>query len=217
MRACRWPIGFICQKSGWTIKRVAARPACPQTLASRPNRKSRSNRSAGPVRRACRVMWCWRTVVTVLAPLDASGHQLSPPGRLRKAALAHRARLPKAQAGGGTRRLRRAWLARIPPSRDNVDSGLRFPDLRKGSFSPLRTYCQSSLLEICLSQELPTQRLRRSGLSVTSQIRSPRCAGASSSRSPGACRAARVVQLQKRDVYVVIYDTVVLLAARGVS
>src|SRR5262245_5652176 len=101
-------------------------------------------------------------------------------------------------------------MARVSSPRHDVDRGLWFPDLREGSFFPLRTYCQSSLPANCPSQELPTPRLRRCDLSVTSPIRFLPCADGSSRDSSPSCRAARVAERKQRDVHAAIYDTVVL-------
>ena len=54
-----------------------------------------------------------------------------------QAALAHRARLRRIEERTRPRPLRRARLARIPPSRQPLHRGLRIPDSRKIRFSPL--------------------------------------------------------------------------------
>src|SRR5262249_53367544 len=115
-----------------------------------------------------------------------------------------------AQARGGARRLRRKRLAWVPPPRHDVNRGLWIPNLREGSFSPLKTCCQNSLPGICPSQRLPTQRLRRCGLSATFRIPLPPCADGSSPSSSPFSRAARAAERKQRNVHVVIYDTVVL-------
>jgi Transposase DDE domain len=76
--------------------------------------------------------------------------------------------------------------------------------------SPLSSYCQSSLPAICPSQELPTPRLHRSGLSVTSRIPSPPCADGSSQSSSPSSHAARAVEQRQRDAHASIYDAVLL-------
>src|SRR5215467_13212144 len=109
-------------------------------------------------------------------------------------------------------------MARVPPPRHDIHRGLWIPDLREGSFSPLRTCCQSSLPGICPSRRLPTQRLCRCGLSVTFPIRLPPCADGSSPSWSRFSHAARAVERKQRDVhaaisrdvYIAIYDTVVL-------
>src|SRR5215475_4590125 len=142
---------------------------------------------------------------------DASrGHQPALLGRLREAALAHQARLSGAQARGGARRLRRKRLAWVPPPRHDVNRGLWVPNLREGSFSPLKTCCQNSLRGICPSRRLQTQRLRHCGLSATSRIPLPPCADGLSPSSSPFSRAARAAERKRRGVHVVIYDTVVL-------
>src|SRR5262245_45880757 len=107
-------------------------------------------------------------------------------------------------------------MARVPPPRHDIGGGLWIPGLREGSFSPLTTCCQSSLRGICPSQGLPTPRLRRCGLSVTSPIRFPPCGDGSSLTSSRSYRAARAAERKQRDVHVVICDAVVL-AHRGQS
>src|SRR5262245_52078042 len=102
-------------------------------------------------------------------------------------------------------------MARVPPPHHDVDRGLWIPDLRKGSFSPLRS-CQSSLPANCPSQRLPTPRLCRCDLSVTFPIRFPPCAGGSSQSSWQSSHVAHVVERKQRDVHVAIYDTVLLSA-----
>ncbi len=95
-----------------------------------------------------------------------------------QAALAHRARLPGAQAGTRPWTLRRSRLAGLPPSRHAVHRSLRIPDLRAGDDSPLGASCRRAARATWLSRRLPTQRHRRSEPSVTFLTRSPPCAGA---------------------------------------
>ena len=57
-RACRWPIGFICRKTGHRIAIGGARPVFPRILASRPSRRSRWSRSRRPMMPALRAVWC---------------------------------------------------------------------------------------------------------------------------------------------------------------
>src|ERR1700757_2503310 len=73
----------------------------------------------------------------ILALNSARRHHFPPPRRHRQVALAYRARLSRAQAGGGARPLRRTWVARLPPPRDAMHRSLRVPDLRAGGDSPL--------------------------------------------------------------------------------
>src|SRR5262249_47697368 len=96
----------------------------------------------------------------ILALNAARRHHFSPPRRYRQIALAHRARLSRAQAGGGAQSLRRTWVARLPPPRDAVHRSLRIPDLRAGGDSPLRTSSRLAVPAICAIRRLPTQRLR---------------------------------------------------------
>src|SRR5215470_13648308 len=72
----------------------------------------------------------------ILALNPARRHHFPPPRRHRQIALAYRARLSRAQAGGGARPLRRTWVARLPPPRDAVHRSLRIPDLRAGGRFP---------------------------------------------------------------------------------
>src|SRR5262245_33527851 len=67
-----------------------------------------------------------------------------------------------------------AWL---PPSRHPLYCGLRIPDLRARSDSPLRRSCHHALPAICLTQRLPAQRIRRCGLNATFRTRLQRCDG----------------------------------------
>jgi hypothetical protein len=70
-------------------------------------------------------------------PFNSCGrHQLSSTGRLRQAALAYRTRLYRTQAGGWAWRLRRARMARVPPSRHDLNRGLWLLDLREGELFP---------------------------------------------------------------------------------
>ena len=91
-------------------------------------------------------------------------------------------------------------MARVPPSRHDVDRGLWIPNLREGSFSPLRTCCQSFLPRICPSQRLPTQRIRRCGLSDMSPIQSQPCAGVWRPHSPNVYRDVPVAADRKSSV-----------------
>jgi len=75
-------------------------------------------------------------------------------------------------------------------------AGLRIPDLREGSFSPLGNATRPACPRDCSSQGLATQRLPRSGLSDTAPTPLPPCAGLSRRRSHDACRASPAVQRQ---------------------
>ena len=103
-------------------------------------------------------------------------HRLPRSGRHRQTALAHRARLSGAQAGGRARAFRRARLARLPPPRHTVHRSLRIPDLREGDDSPLRTSFRHAAPGTCRTRPLPTQRIRHCGLNATSRTRSRPCA-----------------------------------------
>ncbi len=108
----------------------------------------------------------------ILALDPSSRHQFSCSGRLRQAALAHRARLSGAQAGGRARAFRRSRMARLPSPRHAVHRGLRVPDLRAGDDSPLRTSFRQVIPGASGIRRLPTQRIRRYGPNATSRTRS---------------------------------------------
>ena len=112
----------------------------------------------------------------------------------RQTALAHRARLSGAQAGGRARPFRRARMARLPPSRHAVHRGLRVPDLREGDNSPLGTSFRPAVPATCRSRRLQTQRIRPCGLSGTSQTPSQQCAYDWLMRSSEACRDVRAAE-----------------------
>ena len=112
----------------------------------------------------------------ILALHAAGEHQLRAAGRSRQAALAHRARLSGAQAGGRARSLRRTRLARLPSSRHPVHRRLRLPHRRAGDDSPLRTSFRRAGPGPSLTRRLSTQRLRPCGLNATSRTRSQPCA-----------------------------------------
>ena len=96
--------------------------------------------------------------------------------RSGQAALAHRARLSGAQAGGRARSLRRARLAWLPSSRNAVHRGLRLPDRRTGDDSPSGPRSAAPVQVACLTRQLSTQRIRPCGLNATSRTRSQPCA-----------------------------------------
>src|SRR5690348_10370700 len=72
----------------------------------------------------------------ILALNPARRHHFPPPRRHRQIALAYRARLSRAQAGGGARPLRRTWVARLPPPRDAMHRSLRFLISERGAIPP---------------------------------------------------------------------------------
>jgi SRSO17 transposase len=80
-----------------------------------------------------------RRTRSLLARHTPLRHRTGAHGRSDQAALADRARLSRAQAGGRARSLRRSRLARLPPPRHLVHRGLRLSDLRDGDDSPLTT------------------------------------------------------------------------------
>src|SRR5579863_499651 len=91
--------------------------------------------------------------------LDTSEKHLVPrSGRCRQVALACRARLSGAQAGGRARAFRGARMARLPSSRHAVYRGLRIPDLREGDDSPLRTWFRRAAPATCRTPPLSTPR-----------------------------------------------------------
>ena len=57
MRACRWLIVCICQRSGRRTVNAGAKPAYPRRSPSRPSRQLHLITCAGPVRWACRAAW----------------------------------------------------------------------------------------------------------------------------------------------------------------
>src|SRR5258705_187881 len=67
---------------------------------------------------------------------------------------------------------------------------------------PLRTSSRRAAPATCRTRQLPTPRIPHCGLSATSQIRSPPCADASSTRSSDACHDVLAVAPQPRDVTV---------------
>ena len=102
----------------------------------------------------------------ILVVRPCGQHPVSAPGRLRQAALADRARLSRAQAGGWARRFRRPRLARLSPSRHAVHRSLRIPDLRAGDNSPLRTWSRHAAPGTCPTQRLSSPRIRPCGLNA---------------------------------------------------
>jgi SRSO17 transposase len=112
----------------------------------------------------------------ILALDPSQRHHLPSLGGPRQAALAHRTGLSRTQAGGRARTFRRPRLAWLSSPRHPVHRSLRFPDLRAGDDSPLRTSFRQGAPGVCHFRWLPTQRLRRCGPNGTSRIRSPRCA-----------------------------------------
>ena len=56
--ACRWPIAFICRRTGLRMANGVARRVCLKRSASRPSPRSRSSSCAGHARPALRVAWC---------------------------------------------------------------------------------------------------------------------------------------------------------------
>ena len=123
----------------------------------------------------------------ILALFVAQEHRLRPLRRHHHDALAYRARLPRPQAGGRARPLRRARLARISPPRHHVHRSLRLPDLREGRHFPLGRALRNSPPATCPSPGLQTQRRRRCGLSGTLPTPSPACDAASSPASHEHC------------------------------
>ena len=130
----------------------------------------------------------------ILAVDAARGHHLRAHDRYHHDALAHRARLSGAQAGGRARPFRRAKLARLPPSRHHVHCRLWIPGRRKRRFSPLGALLPIRRPKTCPSPRLPTQRLPLSGLSATSHIRSQHSHDASTSNSSRSSRAVLAAQ-----------------------
>ncbi len=86
---------------------------------------------------------------------------------------ARRARLPGSQAGARPRKLRRARLARLPPSRRAGGRGLRLPAHRAARDSPLSSAPAPVPPSTCPTRGLPTPRRPRSDRSATSPVPSP--------------------------------------------
>src|SRR5712691_10727982 len=101
-------------------------------------------------------------------------------------------------------------LARLSPSRYALNRSLRFPDLRTGEDSPLRTTFRHSNRKISPSQSLPTPRRPRSGRSDTFPTRSPRSVVRWPLRLQRPFRDARAACAAFRAARDGIYDTVVL-------
>jgi DDE superfamily endonuclease len=96
----------------------------------------------------------------ILAFHQAQRHRLRSPRRFGEIALADRARLSGTPTGARLWRLRRAWVARLPPPRHTLYRRLRLPDRRTRRPSPLRIASHPALLGICPSRRLPTPRRR---------------------------------------------------------
>src|SRR5665811_1062699 len=149
----------------------------------------------------------------ILALDPSQGYHVPRAGRPHQAALAHRARLSGAQAGGRAWAFRGQRVARLPPPRHAVHRRLRIPGLREGDDFPLWTLFRQAVRETYGSQRLPTQRLRRCEPNDTSRTRSRHCAYASASPSPADYRDAHAAQLQYTETYhAEICDAVVLAA-----
>ena len=181
-------------EAGVAHDRLARRHQCAARLALRPRAGARRRR--GHDRRGARGVADRRMAEgregarEILALHAAPGHVLRAHDRHHHDALAHRARLPGAQAGGRARPFRRAKLARVPSSRDHVHRRLWIPSRRKRRFSPLGASHRISPRKTCPFPRLPTQRLPRSGLSAMSRTPSQRSDAASMSASSRSCRAA---------------------------
>ena len=100
-----------------------------------------------------------------------------PDDRHRQIALAHRARLSGAQAGGRARPFRGARMAWFSPPCHAVHRGIWIPHFRKGDDSPLRTSLRPAAPATCATRRLPTERLRPCAPNGTFRTRSQPCAG----------------------------------------
>src|SRR5487761_1759944 len=98
-----------------------------------------------------------------------------------------------------------AWLS---SSRHAVHRGLRIPDLRKGIDSPLRTMRRLCHRRTYPIRELPTPRIPRSDLSVTSQTQSH--LSVSPSPGPLLLRSCGVHAVSENHI-ISFYDTVRLI------
>ena len=140
--------------------RVAVLALCARAGSCRASRLQSHREPAGRMA-ADRVARGRGRADQILALDPSARHRLPLAGRHRQAALAHRARLSGAQAGGRARAFRRARMARLPSPRHAVHRSLRIPDLRAGDDSPLRTSFHHAVPGTCRTRRLPTQRLRR--------------------------------------------------------
>jgi hypothetical protein len=113
----------------------------------------------------------------VLALDPAGGHRLRSSRPLSQAALAHRARLPRAQTGTRARALRGPGLARFPSPRHPVHRRLRVPGCRAGDDSPLRMAQSPPTRDVWPSRRLSTTRRPQSGRSATWRTPSQACGG----------------------------------------
>src|SRR5215210_4841529 len=129
----------------------------------------------------------------VLALDAARGDRLRAHGRTRQAQVAHRARLPGAQAGTWAWARRGPRLARLPPPCQLMPCSLWLPDRRTGEDSPLRI-CRPEAQSDWPSHALSTPRRLRSDRSGTCRTQSPPCAGGSPWPWPKASSDVRAAQ-----------------------
>src|SRR5712675_379639 len=136
--------GVRLAQAGLAHDRLARGQCRPAFVALRPGARARRSRRQAADRRVAldRVAQRREGADQILALDTAPGHRLRTPGRSGQAALAHRARLPGAQAGARPWTLRRSRLAGLPPPRHAVHRSLRIPDLRARDDSPLGAACR---------------------------------------------------------------------------
>ena len=91
----------------------------------------------------------------ILAVDAARGHRVRAHDRYHHDALADRAGLSGAEAGGRARSFRRTKLARVPSSRDNVHCRLWISWSPKGPLFPPRDLAPDMSSKTCPSRKLP--------------------------------------------------------------
>src|ERR1700716_2665544 len=123
---------FLARRNGGT----AGVALCPGSGAGSASRLL-AGRAAWRGMAADRMARGRRRTRQILAGHRPAGYPVRPIGRSGQAALAHRARLPRAETGTRSCTLRGAGLARLSPSRHAVHRGLCLPDRRAGEDSPL--------------------------------------------------------------------------------
>ena len=131
--ACQRMLGA--RSRGGRVRRTVVLALCPRARPSGASRLLARRKPAGGMA-ADRVAGGRGSADQILALNASREHWIPSVRRYRQAALAHRARLPGAQAGDRPRSLRGAGLARLPPSRHTVHRRLRIPGLRAETIPP---------------------------------------------------------------------------------
>src|SRR3954447_22614828 len=96
----------------------------------------------------------------ILAFHSAGRNQAEGTGYARQTALDHRTELRGTEAGTRTGALRRSRLARLPPSRHALYSGIRLPRSREKPFFPLDTCRQPQTIGARPPARFPPARIR---------------------------------------------------------